>query len=153
MVPELRAQRLHEIAARVLGDFGGDLKNLFARPEREIRKELKKFPGIGDPGADRIRLFSGSVALPAIPSNCPHVLVRLSVGQEPDNYSAVYRTAKEILHAALPETVEARRRAYLLLKMHGEEICTRKPKCSRCPLSATCAFAMAAGSARESASI
>ncbi len=54
MVPELRAMRMHEIAQRVENEFGGDLRSGLKGPLKEVRKALKRFPGIADPGADRI---------------------------------------------------------------------------------------------------
>ncbi len=59
MVPELRALRLKEIAARVQDEFGGDLQAPLVGPIAQVRKALKKFPSIGDPGADRILLLAG----------------------------------------------------------------------------------------------
>jgi endonuclease III len=48
---------------------------------------------------------------------------------------------REKLDAELARTFEARQRAYLLLKKHGQEICKRSaPKCEICPLTAQCAF-------------
>ena len=61
MVPELRAMRLKEIAARVKDEYAGDLRSALVGPIAQVRKLLKKFPNIADPGADRILLF-GSVA-------------------------------------------------------------------------------------------
>jgi endonuclease III len=82
---------------------------------------LKKFPGIADPGVDRILLFAGIVPLPAVPSNCPHVL---------------------LITDAIPEKLDARIRACLLIKRHGQQICKRtNPKCEVCPVAGTCAFA------------
>ena len=57
MVPELRAMRLHEIAQRVVEEYGGDLSTLFAGPIAKVRAALKRFPGIANPGADRMLLF------------------------------------------------------------------------------------------------
>jgi endonuclease-3 len=141
MVPELRALRLKEIAMRVKDEFGGDLRGALAGPLSVVRKLLKKFPGIADPGADRILLFGGIVPLAAVPSNCTQVLVRVLFGQEDDNYSANYRKAQQAIAAEVRETFDARTRAYLLLKQHGQEICKRtKPKCEKCPVSSDCAF-------------
>jgi endonuclease III len=43
--------------------------------------------------------------------------------------------------AEVPEEFAARRRAYLLLKKHGQEICKRaRPKCEICPISGMCAY-------------
>jgi endonuclease-3 len=142
MVPDLRARRLHDIAARVTDEFDGDLAGALVGPPDRARKILKKFPGIADPGADRILLWSGIAAVAAVPSNCPHVLVRIQHGPEGNDYGRTYREAQEAIEAELPGTFEARRRAYVLLKRHGQELCKRtKPKCPECPVSAACAYA------------
>jgi endonuclease-3 len=141
MVPDVRARRLHDIAARVIDEFGGDLAAALAERPAQERKILKTFPGIGDPGADRMLLWSGIGAVAAVPSNCPHVLVRIQRGPEGTNYGETYREAQQAIEGEIPETFEARTRAYLLLKRHGQEICKRtKPKCSECPVNAACAF-------------
>ena len=141
MVPELRAQRLKEIAMRVKDEFGGDLRSALAGPLAKVRKTLKSFPGIADPGADRILLFAGIAPLAAVPSNCVHVLIRVLQGPERENYSASYREALRAITAEVPEKFDARVRAYLLLKIHGQQTCKRmNPKCQECPVKAKCAF-------------
>lgn len=141
MVPELRAKRLKEIAACVKDEYGGDLHGALNGPIARARKILKTFPGMGDPGADRILLFAGIAPLAAVPSNCPHVVVRIKSGEESEDYVATYRAAQQLIEAETPADNEARERAYLLLKRHGQEICKRaKPKCEVCPLSSYCAF-------------
>lgn len=149
MVPELRAVRLKEIAARVQNEAQGDLRSALAAASRlkpdalclAARKLLKKFPGISDPGADRILLFAGLAPIAAVPSNCPHVLVRLRRGIEHENYGTTYKEAQQEIDAGVPATLDARQRAFLLLKHHGQEICTRtKPKCESCPVSSLCAY-------------
>ena len=141
MVPELRALRLKELAMRVKDEFGGDLRGQLAGPLSVARKTLKTFPSIADPGADRILLFAEIAPLAAVPSNCPHVLVRILHGQERENYGVTYREAQQAIAAEVPEKFDARMRAYLLLKRHGQEICkSTKPKCDKCPVSAKCAF-------------
>jgi endonuclease-3 len=142
MVPELRAMRLKEIAARVQDEFGSDLRAALIGPIAQVRRLLKSFPNIADPGADRILLFAGLVPVAAIPSNCPHVLVRIQRGRERENYGVTYRQAQQAIEAEVPETFDSRTRAYLLLKRHGQELCKRSnPKCDRCPLNSGCAFA------------
>jgi endonuclease III len=91
MVPELRAMRLKDIATRA-GDLAG-LGGVLA----EARKTLKGFPGIADPGADRILLFAGVAPVAAVPSNVPHVLVRILQGPERENYGVTYRDAQEAI--------------------------------------------------------
>jgi endonuclease III len=141
MVPELRAERLKEIAMRVKDEFGGDLRSALAGPLAKVRKTLKSFPGIADPGADRILLFAGIAPLAAVPSNCIHVLIRILQGPEGENYSAGYREAQRAIAAEVSETFDARMRAYLLLKTHGQQTCKRtNPKCLECPVKSKCAF-------------
>jgi len=143
MVPELRAMRLKEIAERVLKQYGGDLREgLNGMSVGQVRSALKQFPNIADPGADRILLFAGISPVAAVPSNCPHVLVRIMAGQERENYGVTYREAQRMIEVGLPPKLDTRTRAYLLLKRHGQQLCkSSKPKCDICPVALNCAFA------------
>lgn len=143
MVPELRAQRLKEIAMRVLNEFGGDLRAaLAAVPLADARKILKKFPNIADPGADRMLLFARIAPIAAVPSNTVHTPVRILHGAEREDYGVNYRQAKLDIESQVPETFASRSRAYLLLKIHGQTLCKRtNPKCPECPLNRVCAYA------------
>jgi endonuclease III len=93
MVPELRALRLKEIAIRVSNEFGGDLRTGLAGPVLEARRALKRFPGMAGPGSDRVLLFAGIAPVAAVPSNNPHVLIRIVYGHERENCGANYREA------------------------------------------------------------
>jgi len=155
MMPELRAERLKEIARRVKDKFGGDLTAVLKKwmlaekkePGKGIRgakKVLQEFPVIGEPSAEKILLSAKLAPIAAVPSAHLHVPIRIFFGEEGKNYAADYRKAREILSAGLPETFEARQRMYLLLKKHGQEVCKRfTPKCEICPLTAQCAYLQA----------
>jgi endonuclease III related protein len=152
IVPELRAARLQEIARKVKNDFGGDLKAVLKKRMQEekqqtgkgiraAKKVLKEFPVVGEPSAEKILLFSKLAPVAAVPSAFVEVPARLWFGKAGKNYSADYRAAREILTAGLAETFEARQRAYLLLKKHGQQTCKRSnPKCEVCPLTGQCAY-------------
>jgi endonuclease III len=142
MVPELRAMRLKEIAERVEKEFGGDLlEGLKGLSTARVRSALKTFPNIADPGADRILLFGGIMPVAAVPSNCPHVLVRIRLGRERENYGVTYKEAQGIIEAEVAAKLDARARAYLLLKVHGQRVCkTKNPKCGECPVAGECAY-------------
>jgi endonuclease-3 len=144
MMPELRAMHLKEIAERIQKEFDGDLRAALVRlPISKARAALKKFPGIADPGVDRILLFAGISPVAAVPSNCPHVLVRIETGKEPENYGRTYSEAHRIIEMGVPLKFDARIRAYLLLKCHGQKLCKRsKPRCGDCPVAVSCAFAI-----------
>jgi endonuclease III len=152
IVPELRADRLKEIARKVKAEFGGDFKSalkISMRQEKQqtdksirgAKKILQAFPVIGEPSAEKILLFSKLSPVAAVPSANVEVPARLWFGKAGKNYAADYRAAREILSAALPHTFEARQRAYLLLKKHGQQTCKRShPKCEVCPLTGQCAY-------------
>lgn len=152
IVPELRAKKLKEIARIVNSEFDGDLKAVLNKCMEEEKKQrgqgvraakkvLQKFPVIGEPSADKILLFAKLAPVAAAPSASLGVPVRIWFGQEGKNYAADYRKVRDKLNGELPETFEARQRAYLLLKRHGHEMCKRAaPKCRICPLAAQCAY-------------
>jgi endonuclease III len=141
MIPETRAKRLKQIALIVHRDYGGDLRAVLRRPVSESREILKGFPTIGDPGADRILLFTRTAAIAALPSNCLHLLLRLGYGRPQTGWAAAYREAQDAAAAELPEDSGVRQRAYLLLKRHGEDLCRRtRPACQGCPVSGECRY-------------
>jgi len=152
IVPELRAEKLKEIARMVKDQFGKDLLAALKKCTLEEKKQtgkgirgaknvLQKFPVIGEPGAEKILLFAKLAPVAAVPSACVDVPMRIWFGDAGKNYAANYREAREVLNTGLPESFEARQRAYLLLKKHGQEICKRsRPKCQLCPITAQCAY-------------
>jgi endonuclease-3 len=141
IVPELRARRMKEIAARVLDEFGGNLRAVMKRGPVEAKKALKKFPTIGDSFAEKVLLYTKTAPVAAIPANCVHVLLRLGFGRESKNYAANYRTSQDAIAAEIPEKHDARLRAYLLIKQHGQTLCKMaRPKCDECPVSSECRY-------------
>lgn len=154
ILPSVSAERLKEIARRVRDEFEGDLTAALKQrlwetkePEKGLKaakKVLQEFPTIGEPSAEKILLFSGLAPVAAVPSAFVDVPVRLLRGETGKNYAADYKAAREILESGLGQTFEARQRAYLLLKKHGQETCKRsKPKCEACPLTEQCAYLQA----------
>ncbi|HUI81108.1 MAG TPA: hypothetical protein VLY24_24455 [Bryobacteraceae bacterium] len=141
MLPDLRAQRLKEIASIVQEDYGGNLASVLKKPLPEAKKALKRFPTIGDPGAEKILLFTKAAPVPAVPGAFTHVLQRLGFGKEAKSYSTGYRSAQEAIRTGLPQECGALIRAYLLFQRHGRELCKRnRPMCRSCPLARECPY-------------
>jgi endonuclease-3 len=141
IVPELRAKRIKDIAGVVLREYDGDLRALLQLPVREAQRALKKFPTISDYGAERILLLTRTATVAALPSNCIHVPLRLGYGTRKQNWAASYREAQAAVRAELPQDGDEYRRAYLLLKRHGNELCkAARPRCQRCPITAECTY-------------
>jgi endonuclease III len=144
MKPELSAFRLKEIAARVLDEFSGDMRDVLKRPLPEAKKALKTFPTVGDSTAEKILLFTKTASVAAIPSNAVHTALRLFGGdpaRATTQWNAGYRFAQEAMRSAFPENLGAQLRAYLLLKQHAQEICKlAHPLCNQCPVSSVCPY-------------
>jgi endonuclease-3 len=139
---ELRAQRLKESAQIVLVEFGGDLASALSLPLKKAMNALKKFPSIGEPGAEKILLFTRSYPVLALDSNGLRVLLRLGFGEEKKSYSASYRSVKEAIAGQVNDDFDFLISAHLLLKQHGQETCKRNnPHCDECVLSKDCKYA------------
>jgi endonuclease III len=138
MMPEGRVEKWLEIARVVRTELDGDPEQVLAWPIVRARKALKRFPGIGDPAAEKILLFAGVLRLLAPESNALRVMTRLGYVRAAKSYSTTYRA----LHAALePLRRDARwwQRAHVLLQRHGKETCKNTaPRCDDCALSAGC---------------
>jgi len=112
----------------------------------QARKQLKKFPGMGEPGADKLLLFYRCSPGLAPDSNALRVLVRLGLAREESSYDKTYRAAKQAIAPELPEGYDALIAARELLRRHGQTVCTRTaPACGACPLAKRCAFFAASG--------
>jgi len=136
-----RAERLRQIAQLVEREFSGDLSSVLQQPVSAARRALKRFPSIGDPGAEKILLFNGALPALALDSNGLRVLVRLGFGSEHKNYAATYRSAQEAVKAQLPADCLWLVRAHQLLRRHGQVLCKRTgPLCVSCPLTRVCVY-------------
>ena len=69
MHPEQRVSRLREIALIAMNEFGGDLKQALKLPLPKAKQALRKFPGIGEPSAEKILLFTRSYSVLGLDSN------------------------------------------------------------------------------------
>jgi endonuclease III len=142
ILPADRAEKLRAIATIALEEFGGNVAAFLAsRPTKEATKALRKFPSIGEPGAEKILLFAGLAPLLALDSNGLRVLLRLGYGTEEKTYAASYKAAQRAASAEVPEDFEERIGAHQLLRRHGQELCRRSaPVCERCPVARECAY-------------
>jgi endonuclease III len=144
ILPATFAEKLRTCARIVLEMFNGDLDTVLKLPVAQARKSLKRFPGIGDPGAEKILLFGHAYPLPALESNGLRVLVRLGYAEESKNYATTYRLVQEAIEPELRRDFAWLIRMHQVLRRHGQDLCKRtKPQCPRCPLAPGCAFHLA----------
>jgi endonuclease III len=139
IVPEQSMEKLRRSAEIALKEFGGELRPILEMPLAQAKKALKRFPAIGDPGAEKILLFGRAYPILALDSNGLRVLIRLGFGTETPNYSATYRSAQEAVEDDIVKEFPWLIKAHQLLRRHGQELCRRsRPHCRKCPLVTEC---------------
>ena len=139
-----RAEKLHAAAEIALAVGPTELRRLIRRAPPEARKVLRRFPGIGEPGADKLLLFCKAQRTLGPDSNALRVLVRLGYGTESENYGRMYRSAAKAVAPHLSADFAWLISAHQLLRRHGQELCKRAaPRCEACPLSAGCRWYLA----------
>jgi endonuclease-3 len=145
MFPEQRVNKLRTIAELVLSTCDGDLTQTLDASFAQAKKVLRQFPGIGEPGAEKILLFSRKKAVLALDSNGLRVLSRVGFGEESKSYQATYRAvqaaALDTTHASSPQDFDWFIQTHQLLRHHGQMLCKRtSPMCQVCPLQTNCQY-------------
>jgi endonuclease-3 len=141
ILPDVSAEKLLTIAKIAYEEFDSDLRPALTKPFPQAKKALKRFPGIGDPGAEKILLFTRSYPVMGLDSNGLRVLVRVGFAEEQKHYSATYRLVQDAIREQLPRGYDSLIRAHQLLRRHGQELCKRSnPRCAECPLRDTCNY-------------
>jgi len=134
------AGKLRECARIADAELGGDLDAVVRLPVEKAKRALRRFPGVGEPGAEKILLFSGRPAPLAPDSNALRVLGRLGLVREERSYAKTYADARAVAKE-VEGNVRRAQEAHLLLQHHGRTLCRRSaPLCLPCPLADGCAF-------------
>ncbi len=141
ILPEQFAGKLRTCAQVALEEFGGELRPVLKLPLSKAKKALQKFPGIGEPGAEKILLFTLTFPILALESNGLRALLRLGFGEEKKSYSTTYRLVQQAVKEELCEDYAWLIQSHLLLRRHGQELCRRsEPLCDSCPLARDCEY-------------
>ena len=136
-----RSLRVRECALIALNEFGGDLKLALQLPIKKAVTALRQFPGIGEPGAEKILLLTNTYPVLALDSNGLRVLLRIGFGEEKKNYSASYKAVREATADEAGNRCDELIEAHLLLRQHGKVLCkTTKPRCDECPVNSICSY-------------
>jgi endonuclease III len=141
ILAENSARKVRQAAEIAETEFGGNLKPVLDLPTPQAKRALKKFPGIGDPGAEKLLLFAGRLPVLAPESNALRVLVRLGFAPEGGAYAATYRTAQANALESAPKDPPWLVKAHQLLKIHGQQTCKQsRPLCEKCVLNRVCPY-------------
>jgi endonuclease-3 len=148
ILPTQQAEKLRQIAAIALADFDGDVARVGQLSLSAARKALQRFPGIGEPGAEKVLLLARTHAVLALESNGLRVLVRLGYGRATADYRATYRAAQAAVQDQLQADCGWLIRLHFVLRQHGQELCRRsQPQCVVCPLADGCRYVAAGAGA------
>lgn len=141
ILPDTQVEKLLDIANITQQRFHGDLKTVVKLPLKQAVRALRFFPSIGEPGAEKILLFSHSYPVPALESNGMRALVRLGFGKEMKSYTATYKLVREAITPQIKPDCDWLIGLHQLLRRHGQQLCKRaSPLCAECPLKESCAY-------------
>lgn len=135
------AAKLRECARIATDAFDGKLGAALRAAPAKAKSVLRSFPGIGEPGAEKILLFAGYAPSLAPESNGLRALVRLGLVEDGGSYARTYAASRQAA-VGFPADPGALQEAHLLLQQHGQTLCKRSlPRCGACPLERRCAYA------------
>ena len=135
------ATKLREVGETALAEFDGDLAPVLESPVASAKRALRRFPGIGEPGAEKILLYTRSHPFLAPDSNGLRVMVRLGICPQRKSYSSTYAGAREVAQDQLGSDYDLLLSARHYLRRHGKETCRRRdPACEACVLRVDCPF-------------
>src|SRR5262245_9685253 len=102
ILPATQAAKLRRCAEIALAEFGGDLNALRRLPLAPAKRALQRFPGIGEPGAEKIVLFARIHPVPALDSNGVRAVLRLGFGRAAPSYATTYRAVEAAVRDQVP---------------------------------------------------
>ena len=141
ILADVFSEKLRVAAEIAVGEFDGDLSDMIRGPVKVAKKALRRFPGIGEPGAEKILLFTRSHPFLAAESNALRVLERCGLCPAGKSYGATYAAVRELAQRELGDDFDALYTARHLLRRHGQELCRRRtPQCGSCLVRPKCPF-------------
>ena len=138
ILAENSARKVRMAAEIAESEFGGDVAQVLDWPVAKAKRALKKFPGFGDPGAEKLLLLAGRLPVLAVESNGLGALIRLGLVPDEGSYAAKYGSAREI---GSSEDCAWLWKARELLRTHGQRTCKgSRPLCESCVLNRICPY-------------
>ncbi len=130
-----RALRLHECAVAIVERHG-------ARVPSDV-DTLLELPGVGAYTARAVAAFAFGRRCPVVDTNVRRVVARAVAGAGDGGPPATARDLADVAALLPPEPARAARLSAALMEL-GQLVCTaRAPRCTACPVAATCAWRLA----------
>jgi endonuclease-3 len=145
-----RVRHMQDAAAYIVDELGGSLDTVRSLPLPQAKRALQRIYGTGEPGAEKILLFTRSQTLLPLDSNGLRTLLRIGYGTEHKSYTTMYRSVRDAARAEAVPDFDWLIDAHLLLRAHGQTVCkTSSPRCESCVIQSDCAFVTLRRSARS----
>ncbi len=128
-----KSRYLKSFSTHILDRYGGDIGLMRERPLAELRPELLSLEGIGPETADTIMLYALCLPSFVVDSYSFRLLGRLGI-YSGRNYGQV----KAMFEDALGLDAGRLSSAHAAVVTHCKEHCMARPRCSGCPLRASC---------------
>ena len=140
IVAPLFARKLRQCAQLARDRFDGDVDRALSSDVTPAARQLLVFPGIGEPGAEKILVALGRARTLPLESNGLRVLLRVGFGKETRSYASTYRSVKQALPATRASS-KSLLETHFLLQRHGRDVCKRSaPECGWCRLRPVCRY-------------
>ena len=139
MKPPMRAEKLRT-SAELAQEIGlPALRRACREDPAAARKLLRKFPGIGEPSAERILLRAAGVPGLGLESNGLRVLQRVGYGGGETDWTKGWRAVAAQLAPQIGKDPKRSWSLHSLLRHLGQELCrAAEPACGGCPLLELC---------------
>jgi endonuclease-3 len=145
MKPPMRAEKLRTCAGLAQQIGLPELRRAVREDPAQARKLLRKFPGIGEPSAERILLVAGGWPGLGLESNGLRVLQRLGWGHTHKDWNRMWKETNAAIAPHIGQDTERLHALHSLLRHLGQELCrAAEPRCAHCPLLETCPTGQAA---------
>lgn len=126
----LKARRLHNFVAFLMGNYAGDLDRMFTEGTESLREKLLGVKGIGPETADSILLYAGGKASFVVDAYTKRIFTRHHVLSEEDDYHAI----QEHFARHLPADAAVLGEFHALIVNVGKTWCRpREAECEQCP--------------------
>ena len=126
----VKARRLKNFIARVVGSGAGDIAALLDRPVAVLGEELLSVDGIGPETADSMILYAAGGASFVVDAYTRRVFQRHGLIES----SWSYDTIKSFFESFLPRRVHLWGDYHAQIVMVGKTWCRPAPRCKGCPL-------------------
>lgn len=128
-----KAQRLKTFVDFLDQNYQGSLRRMFARPTRDLRRELLALNGVGRETADSILLYAGKRPVFVVDNYARRILERHGIPFTAD-YEEIRKLFEKSLRQNGTDPAATFNQAHALIVQVGKKHCRKQANCNGCPL-------------------